>query len=138
MGVFVLLLVLFAVISVSAGHKKIGKCECRALAVKKCGSAPTNKNTRCRNNYIAQCNKRCSPKARPQPKRKPQPRRRPQPKKIGKCDCRALAIQKCGSRGTNRQTRCRNNYIAQCNKRCSPKARPQPKRKPVPKRKPKV
>merc|ERR1712232_1125687 len=81
------------------------------------------------------------PKRKPQPKRrKPRvPKRRPQPKKIGKCECRALAIQKCGSRGTSRQTRCRNAYIAQCNKRCQPKRRPQPRRrKPVPKRKPRV
>merc|ERR1712232_1042550 len=85
----------------------------------------------------AQCNKRCSPKRKPQPrrrkprvpKRRPQPRRKPQPKKIGKCECRALAIQKCGSRGTNRQTRCRNAYIAQCNKRCQPKRKPQPRRR---------
>merc|ERR1712125_259766 len=94
--------------------KKIGKCDCRALAIQKCGSRGTSRQTRCRNDYIAQCNKRCQPKARPQPKRKPQPRRRkPQPKKIGKCECRALAIQKCGSRGTSRQTKCRNAYIAQ-------------------------
>merc|ERR1712199_31058 len=79
-------------------------------------------NTKCRIQYIAQCNKRCQPKRKPQPKarpqlkRKPVPKRKPQPKKIGKCDCRALAVQKCGSRGTNRQTKCRNDYIANVTK----------------------
>merc|ERR1712232_956732 len=90
--------------------KKIGKCECRALAIKKCGSRGTNRQTRCRNAYIAQCNKRCQPKRKPRvprrkpvPKRKPRvPRRKPQPKKIGKCECRALAVQKCGSAPTNK------------------------------------
>merc|ERR1712232_837541 len=119
-------------------QKKIGKCDCRALAIQKCGSRGTSRQTKCRNAYIAQCNKRCQPKRKPQPKRrKPRvPKRKPQPKKIGKCECRALAIKKCGSRGTNRQTKCRIQYIAQCEDRCQPKARPQPKRKPQTRRKP--
>ena len=71
---------LIAYLSGVSEARKISSCNCKALAIKRCGSKRTSCQPKCVTKYVRRCSKSCQIIRRTLPK----------------CNCTQLSIQKCG------------------------------------------